>query len=140
MIVRSCRRLCDHRSIQQTLVNRARVQNFWSQSAAPAVSSTPEIYDVVCVGGGPAGLALVTALSVYICCSRRKLFTNRILIGANEKTSKLKIALIDGQDLDASKQQFKNTQVYSNRCSSLTPGSTAFLRSEQHFFLSTGHY
>lgn len=26
-------------------------------------SSEPEVFDVVCVGGGPAGLALTTALS-----------------------------------------------------------------------------
>lgn len=30
---------------------------------ASAASATPEIYDVVTVGGGPAGLALLAALS-----------------------------------------------------------------------------
>lgn len=29
---------------------------------ATAVPETPEIFDVVCVGGGPAGLSLLTAL------------------------------------------------------------------------------
>lgn len=31
-------------------------------SNTPNVRTTPDIYDVVCVGGGPAGLALVAAL------------------------------------------------------------------------------
>lgn len=31
-------------------------------STNPTVQRTPDIYDVVCVGGGPAGLALVAAL------------------------------------------------------------------------------
>ncbi|KAF2224959.1 hypothetical protein BDZ85DRAFT_272945 [Elsinoe ampelina] len=69
----------------------------------------PDIYDVVCVGGGPAGLALLTALK------------------SNERTANLKTALIDGQDLHGSKQQFEQTSGYSNRCSSLTPGSVSFL-------------
>ncbi len=36
----------------------------WAYSDATSVSSSgePDIYDVVCVGGGPAGLSLLTAL------------------------------------------------------------------------------
>lgn len=31
----------------------------------PAKPDSPEIYDVVCVGGGPAGLSLLSALRMY---------------------------------------------------------------------------
>lgn len=32
------------------------------QSRRYAIAASPDIYDVVCVGGGPAGLSLLTAL------------------------------------------------------------------------------
>jgi ubiquinone biosynthesis monooxygenase Coq6 len=35
-------------------------------SNTPNARATPDIYDVVCVGGGPAGLALVAALRMSI--------------------------------------------------------------------------
>jgi ubiquinone biosynthesis monooxygenase Coq6 len=35
-------------------------------SGTPIARTTPDIYDVVCVGGGPAGLALVAALRMSI--------------------------------------------------------------------------
>lgn len=35
-------------------------------SSTTNVRATPDIYDVVCVGGGPAGLALVAALRMSI--------------------------------------------------------------------------
>ena len=70
----------------------------------------PELYDVVCVGGGPAGLSLLSALR------------------SNASTKDLKVALIDGQDLTTSRQS-SGPDVYSNRCSSLTPASLQFLRS-----------
>lgn len=69
----------------------------------------PELYDVVCVGGGPAGLSLLSALR------------------SDPSTSDLKVALIDGQDLTSSRET-SGPDVYSNRCSSLTPASVRFLR------------
>ena len=36
------------------------------RSYASTPSSTPDVYDVVCVGGGPAGLSLLAALRKYI--------------------------------------------------------------------------
>jgi len=36
-----------------------------SPTSASAKATGPEIYDVVCVGGGPAGLALLSALRKY---------------------------------------------------------------------------
>ena|SRR5436305_12351411 len=65
-----------------------------------------DIYDVVVVGGGIAGLALVTALA------------------NSEVTKDLKIALIERNTLKPSVL----TGVPANRCSSLTPGSVRFLQ------------
>lgn len=62
----------------------------------------------MCVGGGPAGLSLLSALR------------------ASPKTANLKIALVEGQDLSKSQIQSEST-TFSNRCSSLTPGSVKFL-------------
>lgn len=76
-------------------------------STAATLSSTPELYDVVCIGGGPAGLSLISALR------------------SNASTKNLKIALIDGQDLKASSSN--DPKAFSNRCSSLTPSSVRFL-------------
>ncbi|KAL4792546.1 hypothetical protein BDV19DRAFT_392040 [Aspergillus venezuelensis] len=69
-----------------------------------------DIYDVVCVGGGPAGLALLAALR------------------ASPATSKLKVALVESQDLDKARSWKLNPQQFSNRVSSLTPSSVSFLQ------------
>ena len=68
----------------------------------------PEIYDVVCIGGGPAGLSLLSALR------------------SNQSTRRLKVTLIDSQDL-TSFRSGSDSETYSNRCSSLTPASVKFL-------------
>ncbi|KAL2860856.1 putative ubiquinone biosynthesis monooxgenase (Coq6) [Aspergillus lucknowensis] len=69
-----------------------------------------DIYDVVCVGGGPAGLALLAALR------------------ASPATSKLKVALVESQDLDKARSWKLDPQHFSNRVSSLTPSSVSFLQ------------
>ncbi|PLB50358.1 putative ubiquinone biosynthesis monooxgenase [Aspergillus steynii IBT 23096] len=69
----------------------------------------PEIYDVVCVGGGPAGLGLLAALR------------------ASPATSKLKVALVETQDLNKARSWNLESHQFSNRVSSLTPSSVAFL-------------
>nr|POE49481.1 ubiquinone biosynthesis monooxygenase coq6, mitochondrial [Quercus suber] len=74
-----------------------------------STASRPEIYDVVCIGGGPAGLSLVSALRT------------------NPTTRDLKIALLDAQDLSSPRSPL-DVSSYSNRCSSLTPSSVRFLQ------------
>ncbi|KAI1843325.1 hypothetical protein JX266_010499 [Neoarthrinium moseri] len=69
----------------------------------------PDIYDVVCVGGGPAGLSLLTALR------------------ANPVTAGLRIALVEAQVLSKTRSWKLPPDRYSNRCSSLTPSSAQFL-------------
>lgn len=80
-------------------------RNLYSTAASP----TPDIYDIVCVGGGPAGLSLVSALK------------------SHPATKSLRIALLDSQDLTSPRSALE-PDVWSNRCSSLTPSSLRFLR------------
>ncbi|KAM3522922.1 hypothetical protein NHJ13051_005382 [Beauveria bassiana] len=81
------------------------VRRSYSATAAPA----QDIYDVVCVGGGPAGLSLLTALR------------------ANPVTANLRVALVEAQDLSKVAAFSLPPTQYSNRCSSLTPSSAQFL-------------
>ncbi|RCI07922.1 hypothetical protein L249_5883 [Ophiocordyceps polyrhachis-furcata BCC 54312] len=69
------------------------------------------IYDVVCIGGGPAGLSLITALR------------------SNPVTSRLRVALVEAQDLSKIASWSLPPTQFSNRCSSLTPFSARFLES-----------
>jgi len=72
--------------------------------------SSVETFDVVCVGGGPAGLSLLAGLR------------------ASPITSELKIALVESQDLSQTKFNNTSPSTFSNRCSSLTPASVAHLQ------------
>lgn len=84
-------------------------RRFASSSAA-----APEVYDVVCVGGGPAGLSLLTGLK------------------ASPITSGLKVALIEGQDLHKNRlPKEASLDSFSNRCSSLTPASVRNLQGRE---------
>ncbi|KAH6898540.1 hypothetical protein B0T10DRAFT_112569 [Thelonectria olida] len=90
-------------------VCRSCVRQHRSQLRRAYSTSHDNIYDVVCVGGGPAGLSLLTALR------------------ANPATSGLRVALVEAQDLaKVSSFNLPPTQ-FSNRCSSLTPASAQFL-------------
>ncbi|OAX84647.1 ubiquinone biosynthesis monooxygenase COQ6 [Emergomyces africanus] len=70
----------------------------------------PDIYDIVCVGGGPAGLGLLAALR------------------SSPITSNLRIALIESQDLSKVRSWNLEPTQFSNRVSSLTPSSVSFLK------------
>src|ERR1700710_2147096 len=72
-------------------------------------ASTPEIYDVVTVGGGPAGLALLAALK------------------SSPITAHLRTALVETQDLGKLRAWTSPEDKYSNRASSLTPSSVSFI-------------
>jgi ubiquinone biosynthesis monooxygenase Coq6 len=78
---------------------------------ASGSADVPQVYDVVCVGGGPAGLSLLAGLK------------------ASPVTNGLKVALIDGQDLQKNRlQKDASLESFSNRCSSLTPASVKNLQ------------
>ncbi|THV49025.1 hypothetical protein BGAL_0215g00100 [Botrytis galanthina] len=93
-----------------------RIRGFATTASPPGATSTsipkkrPDVYDVVCVGGGPAGLSLVAALR------------------ANPLTRNLRLALIEPQSLSKSLNWKPRDGEYSNRCSSLTPKSVRFLK------------
>lgn len=78
---------------------------------ASSSADGPQVYDVVCVGGGPAGLSLLAGLK------------------ASPTTSGLKVALVEGQDLHKSRlHRDASVESFSNRCSSLTPASVRNLQ------------
>ena len=94
-------------SSRSTVLVRSRYRRRFASSSV----NVPEIYDVVCVGGGPAGLSLLTGLK------------------ASPVTSALKVALIEGQDLQKSRlPRDASLETFSNRCSSLTPASVRNLQ------------
>ncbi|CAK7204055.1 Putative ubiquinone biosynthesis monooxygenase [Sporothrix eucalyptigena] len=80
-----------------------------SSSTSSSTSSSSSVYDVVCVGGGPAGLSLLTALR------------------ANPVTAGLRLALVEAQDLGRTRSYAPTPDQFANRCSSLTPASAQFL-------------
>ncbi|ROV97290.1 hypothetical protein VSDG_04724 [Cytospora chrysosperma] len=103
-----------------------------------ASASKPDIYDVVCVGGGPAGLSLLTALrkrniklvdTVGTSLEQARMLTRfYINLGANPVTSGLRVALIEAQDLTSTRQWNLPSDRFSNRCSSLTPVSANYFK------------
>ncbi|KAF9077907.1 ubiquinone biosynthesis hydrox [Rhodocollybia butyracea] len=80
-------------------------------SARRFISTSHEDFDVVIVGGGPAGLALASAL------------------GAKQQLeSSVKIALVEAGDLSQVQNWSFSSGTFSNRVVSLTNASQAFLK------------
>ncbi|KAI5279066.1 putative ubiquinone biosynthesis monooxygenase, partial [Ascosphaera aggregata] len=73
-------------------------------------ATRPDVYDVVCVGGGPAGLSLLSALR------------------ASPVTSKLRTAIIETQDFEKLRGWQMKPGEYANRTVSLAPSSVSFLK------------
>lgn len=121
----SCRRGTSFLSIRRQYATS-------SQPESESESDIPDIYDVVCVGGGPAGLALLAALSMSrIGCKlieRKNQSNNCHMIGSSPITSKLKVGLIETQDLKKARNWKLESNNFSNRVSSLTPSSLKFLK------------
>ncbi|ESK94906.1 ubiquinone biosynthesis monooxygenase coq6 [Moniliophthora roreri MCA 2997] len=93
-----------------------RIARCWSASRNASIrrfssSELQEEYDVVIVGGGPAGLALAGALG-----SKQAL------------RESLKVALVEAGDLSRIRHWTMPTDTFSNRVSSLTNVSQAFLK------------
>ncbi|EFX03480.1 ubiquinone biosynthesis monooxgenase [Grosmannia clavigera kw1407] len=84
-------------------------RQFASAAGNAGTAKADDIYDVVCVGGGPAGLSLLTALR------------------ANPVTAGLRLALVEAQDLDQLRAYSPAPEKFANRCSSLTPSSARYL-------------
>ncbi|KAK7540598.1 ubiquinone biosynthesis monooxygenase COQ6 [Phyllosticta citribraziliensis] len=102
-ICQSCRRT---NALRLPLARR----RTYATAATSSTTATPEIYDVVCVGGGPAGLSLLSGLR------------------SSPVTAGLKMALIEGQDLDKGMLRNLSPTTFANRCSSLTPASVENLK------------
>ncbi|QRV74186.1 ubiquinone biosynthesis monooxygenase COQ6 [Ceratobasidium sp. AG-Ba] len=73
-------------------------------------ASSSEDYDIVVIGGGPAGLALAAGL------------------GSNKFTSQFKTALVEASNLNNIRTWSESPGHYSNRVSSLTNESLAFIQ------------
>jgi ubiquinone biosynthesis monooxygenase Coq6 len=97
---------------------------------ATASNIKAQIYDIVCIGGGPAGLSLLAALRKFIKQTQTEnSVTKTPLAGSSPITSHLKIALVDTQNLNSIRSFSLPSTQFSNRCSSLTPSSIRFLDS-----------
>lgn len=84
-------------------------QRNYTASTATSNPSSDDIFDVALVGGGPVGLALLTA------------------IRSHPATSHLRCALIESQSLQKQISWSLPPDKYSNRASSITPTNAGFL-------------
>ncbi|KDQ13003.1 hypothetical protein BOTBODRAFT_45439 [Botryobasidium botryosum FD-172 SS1] len=97
--------------LARALVLRTEVwRRFATGVDQPTADSSTRDYDIVIVGGGPAGLALASALASY-----------------RPIRESLSIALIEAGDLSNVRKWAPEADKYSNRVSSITNASREFL-------------
>ena len=102
-------------------------RTYASKSETPTGKYDDE-WDVVIVGGGPAGLAFASALGVLLFISMRILVTDkRRPVASPAVKESLRIALIEAGDLDRVRTWQLPEDKYSNRVSSITNASKSFL-------------
>lgn len=68
------------RFVCRTCTRRFQAQSQSRRSFASTSSAEPDIYDVVCVGGGPAGLSLLSALRMFPVTRRRNAWANNLKV------------------------------------------------------------
>ena len=96
------------------------------------LSTAVEQHDIVCVGGGPVGLALAAALGQFsLSCLVETQTDASMGTAANPAISSThKITLIEGSNLDKVANWQLQPDLYSNRVSSITSDNAAFLASQ----------
>lgn len=93
-----------------------------------ATSSEVVDSDVVIVGGGPAGLALASALGSPLIFVNTTPLAKSVLQGSSEVIqNQVKVTLVDGSDLSRIKGWNQPPTSFSNRVVSLTNASRSFL-------------
>lgn len=107
LLLRQTRYIC--RACRQKPSRKSHRRNYVASTATTNPRSD-DIFDVALVGGGPVGLALLTAIK------------------SHPATSHLKCALIESQPLPKQIAWSLPNDQYSNRASSITPTNASFLQ------------